>query len=353
MDDNEKTFSLAAAELGKRGGKKTAERGPEYYAEIQAKREKRGGGRPKNPPQATHVGELHIGDLVIPCAVLADGRRVLSQRGVGRVLGRGRGGKDWKRQAEWGGGQLPFFLMAKNLRPFISKELALAGENPIVYRIGNETIPSHGLDATDLPQVCDVWLKAREAGVLTAGQIPIAARAEILMRGLAHTGIIALVDEATGYQYSRTRDALQEVLEKFIASEFRKWVKTFPDEFYRELFRLRKWPFKEDVVRKTPLVGKLTLDLVYDRLAPGVRQRLEEVNPKNERGRRKHKLFQRLTEDVGDPSLRAHLASVITLMKVNDDWEAFIKMMNRALPRYPSMPLFDHENTMAIAGQKK
>jgi hypothetical protein len=160
--------------------------------------------------------------------------------------------------------------------------------------------------------------------------------------------MIALVDEATGYQYVRARNALQEVLEKFISNEFRKWVKTFPDEFYRELFRLRNWPFKEDVVRKTPLVGKLTLDLVYDRLAPGVRQRLEEVNPKNEKGQRKHKLFQRLTEDIGDPSLRAHLASVITLMKVSDDWDTFKKMMNRALPRYPAMPLFDSQTQTAL-----
>ena len=111
-------------------------------------------------------------------------------------------------------------------------------------------------------------------------------------------------------------------------------------------FRLRHWDFKEDTVKKTPLVGKLTLDLVYDRLAPGVRQRLEAENPKNEKGHRKHKLFQRLTEDIGDPALRAHLASVITLMKVNDEWDQFMKMMNRALPRFPSMPLFEGQKAL-------
>ncbi len=42
--------------------------------------------------QATHTGELHIGDLVLPCAVLPDGSRVLSQRGVGRALGKTFGG---------------------------------------------------------------------------------------------------------------------------------------------------------------------------------------------------------------------------------------------------------------------
>jgi P63C domain-containing protein len=129
---------------------------------------------------------------------------------------------------------------------------------------------------------------------------------------LAHTGIIALVDEATGYQYLRARQALEEILEKFIATEFRKWAKTFPDEFCREIFRLRGWEFQEATVKRTPLIGKITLDLVYDRLAPGVRQRLEEINPKNEKGYRKHKLFQRLTEDVGDPDLPPVFLPAIT-----------------------------------------
>ena len=155
----EETKNPAAVELGKLGGQKTAERGPEYYAEINAQRRVRAGGRPKNPPEATHVGEIQIGELIIPCAVLADGRRVLSQRGVGRALGRGYGGKDWRE----GAGQLPFFFVAKNIKPFISNELEAVVAEPILYRdkrAGGR--PAHGLDATVLPQICDVWLKARD-----------------------------------------------------------------------------------------------------------------------------------------------------------------------------------------------
>ncbi|MBI2819940.1 MAG: P63C domain-containing protein [Acidobacteria bacterium] len=242
-----------------------------------------------------------------------------------------------------GGAEMPLYLSANNLKPFVDTELGLALKSPVLYRPKGGGGTAYGRKAELLPKICDVLLKARDAGKLR-GQGHIAAQAEILVRGFAHVGIIALVDEATGYQYLRAREALEEILEKFIATEFRKWAKTFPDEFYRELFRLRGWPFKESTVKRTPLIGKLTLDLVYDRLAPGVRRRLEEVNPKNEKGHRKHKLFQRLTEDIGDPSLRAHLASVITLMKVNDgddQWKDFMKMMNRALPKYKPLPLFD------------
>jgi hypothetical protein len=346
MEDEQENLTLAAVELGRKGGRKTAERGPEYYAEIQAKREKRGGGRPKNPPKADFEGELIIGPARIACAVLEDGTRVLSERGVTKILGGKRGGSHWIRKQA--GAELPVFLSANNLRPFIDSELRSALIKPLGYMPKGGGGVANGVRADLLPKIFDVWLSARKAGALKSTQLHIADQAEILIRALAGVAMVALVDEATGYQYVRARNALQEVLEKFIATEFRKWVKTFPDDFYRELFRLRRWPFKEDVVRKTPLVGKLTLDLVYDRLAPGVRQRLQEVNPKNEKGYRKHKLFQRLTEDVGDPSLRAHLASVITLMKVSDEWDAFMKLMNRALPRYPSMPLFDGPQQKAL-----
>ena len=41
-----KRLSNAPAELGKRGGQKTAERGPEFFARIAGMRKKRAGGRP-------------------------------------------------------------------------------------------------------------------------------------------------------------------------------------------------------------------------------------------------------------------------------------------------------------------
>jgi hypothetical protein len=88
-------------------------------------------------------------------------------------------------------------------------------------------------------------------------------------------------------------------------------------------------------------VGNLTDNVVYDRLAPGVNQRLKELIGRDESGRLKKKMFQRLTDEVGDPKLREHLASVEALMKAADDWPGFIKMIDRALPKYKPMPLFD------------
>jgi hypothetical protein len=239
---------------------------------------------------------------------------------------------------------LPIFLANEGLKPFISLELAASLSAPIEY------IPQHGgrsafgIKADLVPAICDVWLKARADNQLTQHQQRIAMQAELLVRGLAHVGIIALVDEATGYQDDRDRRALAKILEAFVAKELRKWVSTFPADFYKELFRLRGWTFPtlpKDQQKRPVMVGKITNDIVYARLAPGVRQQLHTLTPRDEKGRLKHKLFQRLTADVGHPKLREHLAGVVALMRASDTWEQFIRSLDRALPKYRDLPLID------------
>lgn len=298
--------------------------------------------------KATHIGNLQIGELSIPCAVLEDGTRVLSARGVTKALGGKRGGSHWVRKRGMSGGaELPVFISANNLKPFIDNDLAVALTEPIQHTLPRGGPPAYGVEASLLPQICDVWLKAQEAKTLTPTQELIAATAGILMRGLAHVGIIALVDEATGYQHERARKALEEILDAFIAKELRKWAKTFPDEFYSQMFRLRGWSYIPWSVRRPSAVGKYTNDLVYERLAPGVLEELRRLNPTGERGRRKVRHHQWLTEDVGHSRLREHLAAVIALMKASATWDSFRRAINRALPKYGTtleMP-FDDEDT--------
>ena len=76
-------------------------------------------------PKATNEGVLTIGDMEIPCAVLDDKRRVLTQSGFMLALGRARQAKG--RQYYKGDVNLPAFLTAQNLKPFISKELEVNG----------------------------------------------------------------------------------------------------------------------------------------------------------------------------------------------------------------------------------
>jgi hypothetical protein len=310
----------------KGGAARAASLSPEARRDIARKGAEARWGHPK----ATHSGELVIGDLRIDCAVLPDGTRVLSQRGVGRALGRGHGGSDWKKQ-DGDGGKLPFFLTSKSVFPFISSDLMALVTQPIQYRTGAGGGVAHGIPATALPMICDVWLKAREAGGLrSAPQLTIAQRAELVMRGLAHVGVVALVDEATGYQEVRDRFALQEILDKYLRKELAAWAKRFPDDFYKEIFRLREW--KWDRLRRPGVVAAYTKDIIYARLAPGILSDLERRNPKNDKGQRAGKHHQWLTEEVGHPALEKHIGEVLLLMRVSETWDQFRLVLDRGLP---------------------
>jgi hypothetical protein len=158
-------------------------------------------------PKATHEGILTIGDIEVPCAVLEDGRRVLTQSGVMVALGRARQAKG--RQYYDADVNLPAFLTAKNLKPFIPDDLSVASSQIQFKTLGGSR--AFGYSADLLPKVCGVFLDAQAARVLNPRmQGHIAERALILIRGFASVGIIALVDEATGFQYDRPRRDLEE-----------------------------------------------------------------------------------------------------------------------------------------------
>jgi hypothetical protein len=54
-----KAVTTAAVKRGRKGGTKTAERGPEYFREIAAMRKTRAGGRPrKNPSEGPNTGKV-------------------------------------------------------------------------------------------------------------------------------------------------------------------------------------------------------------------------------------------------------------------------------------------------------
>lgn len=283
-------------------------------------------------PHATHSGELKIGDVSISCAVLENGTRVLTQRSFLEAIGKtGRP----RKKAPFESDDRPAFLSASNLEPFISDELRKAWI-PIPFRLKGGKGgggPSYGYRAELLPQVCSVYLEAADAGQLKDTQMGILRQCQILIRGLATVGIVALVDEATGYQKVRERDALQKILEAYIAKELLPWTARFPDEFYKQMFRLRGWQYQPVNPRKGPrFAGKLTNEIVYDRLPDGVLEELRNKNPVVKDGQRQYKHHQFLTPEIGNPHLERHLAVVTALMRIAPNWRKFMAMLNRAVP---------------------
>ncbi|MGH8610154.1 MAG: P63C domain-containing protein [Gammaproteobacteria bacterium] len=296
-------------------------------------------------PQVTHEGDFRIGATTVSAAVLPNGMRLLIQATFLRAIGRSPSPKA-------GTGVLstvdstPFFLQAETLQPFISEDLMRA-TTPFFFRTrsGKRAV---GYDAQLLPRVADVYLRFRDACTAADRPVPkqyqhIVKACDILTRGLAAVGIVALVDEATGYQEVRDRLALQAILDKFLQKEFATWAKRFPDDFYREIFRLKGWQWRGMKVNRPQVVARYTKDIVYARLAPGILEELEQRNPKDERGNRRAKHHQWLTEDVGHPALAQHLYAAIGLMRISDTWEDFKRFLDRAYPKRKDtaqLPLF-------------
>lgn len=314
------------------GGKVRAENlTPEKRSEIArlgglAKKEKMAS---QQLPVATHKGVLKIGDLQIPCFVLDDGRRVISGRGMTAAIGmKGRG----QGIARIGG--------LKVLNSFENNALLVAIKSPIRFSGGSPKVdvPSDGFEATVLQDLCEALLQARDAEVLTTeAERRYVQFADMLIRSFARVGIVALVDEATGFQSERPADALERYLEKLISKELAAWVKKFPDEFYENIYKLKGWTWPGMGKNRYSIVGTYTRDLVFERLAPGLLPKLEEKSPKNDKGQRPNKLHQWLTRDIGDPMLAQHMHTLVMFQRLaianGHGWARFVKTVDQVLPK--------------------
>jgi len=283
---------------------------------------------------------LDLAGMKIPCAVIngQNGvQRVLSENGITNALLGTRSGasKRKKKAMEDQGALLPLFIAPEQLEPYISSELVDGPLAPIDYVDGDRIVRAY--DAAILPAVCNIWLRAREDGKLQTQQLGKAQKAELLLRALAETGIVALIDEATGYQRVRPQNALQEYLKLIIREQLAAWIQKFPEEFFVNIYRLKGWVWPGMKKNRYSVVGHYINDLVYKRLGPGVLKELCAKSPKNEQGYRSNKLHQWLTEDVGDPMLAQHLHSLIMFQRLaianGWGWQRFINMVDQAMPR--------------------
>ena len=281
---------------------------------------------------ATHSGTLEVGEVKIPVFVLDDGTRVVSQRGMQTTIGMSTSGGS-------GGAHRTAQIVERiESKLGVPNELSVRMKTPILFRPIAGGKPGYGYEATTLIDTCELILKARDArGVLTPSQMKYAEAADIVIRAFAKVGIIALVDEATGYQAQRPSNALQAYLEKIIRKELAAWAKKFPDEFYENIYKLKNWPWPGMKKNRYSVVAYYTRDLVYERIAPGLLHELEKKSPPDEKGQRPNKLHQWLTDDVGDPMLAQHLHSLVMFQRLaianGYGWHRFVNMVNKVLPK--------------------
>lgn len=250
-------------------------------------------------PFAKWKGQIDLGGNKIDCYVLSDEMRVLSS------------GSTTKAIANVERGSLQDYIGQKALNPFIDKDKIL--QETIRFTIPGTQWVGIGITTEHFELICRGYVQALYEGQkLTDRQRDIAIKCAVLTAGLTRTGLDALVDEATGYQYERAEDALQVKLRAFIADELRAWEKTFPDELWEEFGRLTGW--KTPLQNRPKWWGKLVTELIYDTLDEDVAEYLKANKPPP--GVRWH---QQLTENHGVRQLVSRCYEVIGMSKTCDD----------------------------------
>jgi hypothetical protein len=283
---------------------------------------------------------LNGGEYEIPCYVVDDGEkveRVLSQREVVRLIS---GGRD--------GGNLNRYLSAKNIQPFLPEHLRGSSTglkievgrgsqnntvlstknetNSLIFRVGHVTV--NGIRANDVIDICNAYLKARQLQVLQPNQSKLAEQSEMFISASAKTGIDAVVDEATSYQYFRRADELQSKLDSYIQKEYRKWTRTFPKEFFMHLYRLEGQAIPLNESYYPQRFGKYVMQFVYDTLDPDIADYLRENNP-NPQGDKHH---HQLLNEAGYKALGDHLLSVLGIIKASPNMDRFKESLAFAFP---------------------
>ena len=285
---------------------------PENAIEIAPKA---GPKKPVTPetPYSIFRGTLKIGDIDLECHVLSDGRRVFTQREMVRILSAGRES-----------GNLAGYLESN---PLINKELTLGAA--FQFRVPGTQYVGNGYEATHLIDICDKYMEADSQNLLKSNQLKLAKQAAIILRSCAKIGIIALIDEATGYQQFRTKRELQLKLQAFIADELQEWARMFPDEFWLELARLEGIHYSP---RSRPLRwGKYVMMFVYDAIDPDVGKQLRAKNPNPHFKENHHQWLKQF----GRQRVNDQIQRVVAVMKLCDDMVDFRKKFAKVFRKTP------------------
>jgi P63C domain len=252
-------------------------------------------------------------------------RCVLSKRGTASALG----------LKSEGGSALWRTLSRKNIGSEVDEKLREKIDNPIVFKYfttGSEFGPGvtvHGIETSTFIEILRVILKAK----LTETQKFLAERAQSMLIGLANTTLDSILYQESGFWEAIEGQRVAEILDKYLQDHARTWAKTFPDAFWAKLIKVKGCP-SYVALKRPAFVGHWVNDIVYDRLLPGARKKLNELNPRLPGGYRKNKNHQYTTDDYGLPELKAHLIRVMAYMDAAANDTQFMRMLNRGTPKF-------------------
>src|SRR5665213_2286816 len=271
----------------------------------------------KQAPPVPESGKVRSGKARMD-KMTPEERRVMSRTGATDLL---TGGK--------GGGNLESYTRIRVLKEYIPENLPGEMIEFTLPGVVNKTVM--GMQAETFLDICTAYVTAWQAGKLESdAQIKIAMKSAIFTAACAKVGLIALIDEATGYQYERPFDALEFKLKLFLTEEMRKWDKTFPDDLWVQFGRLTKW--KGSLHSRPKYWGNLVMELIYEYLDADVAQWLRDNAPKPLKGQNYH---QWMTEQYGLKRLIEHIWKVIGLASGCEDMKELKYKMQEIYGKAP------------------
>ena len=146
-----------------------------------------------------------------------------------------------------------------------SLSLLEKSSGPILLPSGRQT---QFFPAGIIADVASAVVNAAITGSLHRARQGIVGNCLTIMRSLATTGEVALIDEATGFQHHRAPDALQELISKLLRQSSSSWERRFHPDYYRALYRLFNWRYQGHEQNPPHVIGQITLRWVYGPVLP-------------------------------------------------------------------------------------
>ena len=202
---------------------------------------------------ASHCGVVHFGDLDCEAVVLTSGERGYVRKQVAKLLGVHENNTGHR-----------FRQILADFSPKSLSELDKF-ESPISLPSGRR---AQFFPAGVITQIASGVIDAALDHTLHRARRKLVPNCMKIMRALATTGEVALIDEATGYQHHRAPDALQELISKLLRQSCASWERRFHPDYYRALYRLFNWRYQGHEQNPPHVIGQITLRWVYGPVLP-------------------------------------------------------------------------------------
>lgn len=244
-------------------------------------------------PRSVADGELAIFDPPVPCHVLGDGQRVLGARAIQRALA-----------GVTENGHFGRFLAR------ISSDSSGIEVGPISYVARGGV--HKGITVEDFQRLLTAITDLAFAGPVHAARKHIVENARRMEKALVGVALVALIDEATGYQAKRAPDALAQLFKQYLLDEHGEWSLEFREEFYTQVARVYRHAYTAGQGTRPAFFRGFTWHYVYAFLPPEVRNELQQRNPNPHEGSVRH--HQHLTP-AAKGILRGHILRLTTVLR--------------------------------------